>query len=96
MVARALADPEASELSAKVKATLALLARVTRDHTAVTAADVKPVLAAGVSPQGVRDALMVAYSFNIITRLADTFRFDVPDASAFDVAARRLLSKGYK
>ena len=79
-----------------MKATLRLLARVTRDHSSLTAADVRPVLAAGVSRQGVVDALMVGYAFNIITRLADTFGFEIPPQAGFDWAAKRLLSRGYK
>lgn len=96
VVDQALIDPEATELSAKVKATLRLLTRVTKDHEALTADDVRPVLATGVSRQGVTDALMVAYAFNIITRLADTFEFEVPGQGDFDKAADRLLSVGYK
>jgi hypothetical protein len=42
------------------------------------------------------DALMVGYAFNVITRLADTFEFTIPDQRGFDVSAKRLLAKGYK
>ena len=96
LVDRALIDPEAVDLPAKVKAALALLTKVTRDHAAVTAADIRPLLAAGVTRQGVVDALMVGYAFNIITRMADTFEFDIPDARGFALSAKRLLSHGYK
>ena len=95
-VTAALADPEAAELSAKVRATLALLAKVTADHGAVTAADVRAVLATGVTPTGVADALNVGYIFNTITRLADAFEFHVGPKAAFEVGAKRLLSHGYK
>lgn len=95
-VAAALADPEASDLPEKVKATLRLLARVTREREALTADDVAPVLAAGVSRQGVIDALMVAFAFNVITRLADAFEFEVPPQAAFEASAKMLLSRGYK
>lgn len=54
------------------------------------------MLAAGVSAQGVRDALAVAWLFDVITRLADTFDFDVPDQRGLDWSAARLLSRGYQ
>ena len=70
--------------------------KVTKEHAAVTAEDVKTLLAAGVSANQVRDALAVCFAFNVITRLADTFRFAIPPAEAFAVSAKMLLSRGYK
>ncbi len=75
---------------------LALLAKVTRDHQHLTAADVAPVLAAGVSRAAVLEALDVAWAFNVITRLADAFEFRVGDRADFDAGAARLLSRGYR
>ncbi|PCC73844.1 hypothetical protein SAMN02745121_06237 [Nannocystis exedens] len=95
-VAAALADPDAAALPEKVKATLRLLTKVTRARESLTAADVAPVLAAGVSRQGVIDALMVAFAFNVITRLADAFEFEVPPQASFDASAKMLLTRGYK
>lgn len=96
MIEAALLDPETADLSPKIKATLALLAKVTKDHRALTADDVAPVLAAGVSRQGVVDALNVAWAFNVITRLADAFEFDVPSQASFDASAKMLLTRGYR
>lgn len=73
-----------------------LLAKVTKDHGAVTADDVAPVLAAGVSRDGVLEGLAVGWAFNVITRLADAFEFEVGPPSAFEVGAKMLLSRGYK
>ncbi|MCY1064815.1 hypothetical protein OV090_08580 [Nannocystis sp. RBIL2] len=95
-VAAALADPDSAALPEKVKATLRLLTKVTRARESLTAADVAPVLAAGVSRQGVLDALMVAFAFNVITRLADAFEFEVPSQASFDASAKTLLTRGYK
>lgn len=91
-----LADPERAELPAKVKVTLALLTKVTRDPGGLTAADVAPVLAAGVTRQGVLEALDVAWAFNVITRLADAFEFRVGSRAFFDSGAKMLLTRGYK
>lgn len=95
-MARALEDPGRAELPEKVKVTLALLSKVTRDHGSLTAADVAPVLAAGVTRQGVIEALDVAWAFNVITRLADAFEFEVGPPSSFEAGARMLLGRGYK
>jgi alkylhydroperoxidase family enzyme len=95
-VAAALADPEATDLPARVKAMLRLLTKVTKEHEALTADDVAPVLAAGVTPDGVREGLAVAWAFNVITRLADAFEFEVGPPASFEAGAKQLLTRGYK
>lgn len=69
---------------------------MTKDHASLTAADVEPVLAAGVTEAGVRQALDVAWAFNVITRLADAFEFEVGDEGFFAASAKHLLSRGYR
>lgn len=49
----------------------------------------------GVTRGQIEDALGVCFAFNVITRLADTFEFDIPPQSGFDASGRRLLSRGY-
>lgn len=68
---------------------------MTRDHTAVTADDMTQLLRMGVSRGAIEDALEVAFCFNVITRLADTFVFHVGPQAAFDAGAKHLLSRGY-
>jgi alkylhydroperoxidase family enzyme len=92
----ALADLTRADLPVGLRATLELVAKVTRDHAAVTAADIRPVLAAGVTRAQIEDALEIAFAFNVITRLADAFEFHVGPPSSFDVSAKMLLSRGYK
>jgi hypothetical protein len=48
------------------------------------------------APGHILDALAVAFTFNTITRLADTFGFEVPDTAAFDAGAKYLLARGYR
>jgi len=95
-VKAALADPETADLPEKVKAMLRLIAKVTKDHGALTAADMKPVLDAGVTRDGVLEALAVAWAFNVIARLADAFEFEVGPPSAFEAGAKMLLTRGYR
>lgn len=92
----ALADLASAKISDKLRATLAMLAKVTRDHASVTAEDMRALLAVGVTRAQIEDALMVGWCFNVITRLADTYEFHVGPQSAFDTSAKMLLSRGYK
>jgi alkylhydroperoxidase family enzyme len=71
-----------------------MLRKLTREH-AVTADDMRAVLAAGVTRTQIEEALAVGFAFNVIDRLADTFHFEVPDAAAFEASARMLLKRGY-
>jgi hypothetical protein len=72
-----------------------MLGKLTREHV-LDADDMRAVIAAGASFQQVEDALAVAFSFNIIGRLADSFGFSVPPPQAFDAGAKYLLSRGYR
>jgi uncharacterized membrane protein len=91
-----LADLASAPIDEKLRATLALLRKVTRSYQDVTAADIAPVLAVGVTRRQIEDALDVCFAFNVITRLADTFEFEVGPQSAFETSAKMLLSRGYK
>ena len=90
-----LADLEAAPIDDKLRATLRLLHKLTKQHE-VTGDDMKVVLAAGVSKAQVEDALAVCFAFNVIDRLADTFEFHVGPRSHFDAGAKVLLTRGYK
>ena len=89
-----LADLETAPIAEPLKATLRFLRTVTRGTP--TADDVRAVYAAGVTKVQVEEALAVAFCFNVITRLADTFEFHVGDAAFFDAGAKMLLTRGYK
>ena len=82
----------------RVRATLALLKKVTLDHANVTPEDIRAVRQAGVSVAAIRDALEVGYLFNIYDRLADAMGWDVPLIAEgyYKVAAKRLLKNGYR
>jgi len=62
----------------------------------VTADDVRRLLELGVTRRQIEDALNVGFAFNVITRLADTFEFEVGPPAAFDAGAKMLLTRGYK
>lgn len=91
-----LADLATAPIREPLRATLAFLAKVTRDHASVSAEDVRPLIAAGVTRAQIDDALLVGWAFNVITRLADTFEFHVGTRAEFDIGAKFLLGRGYR
>ena len=64
---------------------------------ALTADDVRAVLAHGITREAVADAMNVAYLFNIYDRLADSMGWDVPsqETGFYESSAEVLLKRGY-
>ncbi len=94
-VAAVLADLESAPVGEPLRATLRMLGRLTREGK-VGAEDMREVLAAGVSPQQVRDALAVCAAFNTTGRLADAFGFELLSPEGFEAGAKYLLKRGYR
>ena len=94
-VSAVLSDLDTSAIEEPLRATLRMLSKLTREH-AVTADDMRAVLAAGVSRDQIKDALAVCFSFNTIGRLADAFGFFLPGPKAFEAGAKYLLARGYR
>jgi uncharacterized peroxidase-related enzyme len=94
-VAAALSDLEAEPVREPLGATLRMLAKLTREQSVETS-DMRSVLAAGVTPQQIEDALAVCFAFNTINRLAEAFAFTVPGPKAFEAGAKFLLAHGYR
>ncbi len=90
-----LSDLETAPIDERLRATLRMLGKLTREH-AVDADDMRGVLAAGVSREQVEDALAVGFAFNTTNRLADAFGFFVPGPKGFESGARFLLMRGYR
>jgi hypothetical protein len=90
-----LSDIDISAIEEPLRATLLMLGKLTREH-AVDPDDMRIVLAAGSSRRQVEDALAICFSFNVITRLTDTFGFFVPGPAAFEAGAKYLLARGYR
>src|SRR5262249_34676674 len=61
-----------------VRATLGFLEKLTLNPDALTEADARAVLSAGVSRDALVDAIHVGALFNMIARLADAFGWHVP------------------
>jgi alkylhydroperoxidase family enzyme len=93
-----LDDFETAPIDGKVRATLRFLKKMTLEPQALTSADARAAVDAGVSKDALTHAIHVAYLFNVYDRLADTMGWDVPDEAlgAYQVSAKRLLSRGYQ
>jgi uncharacterized peroxidase-related enzyme len=94
-VAATLDDLDTAPIDERLRATLRMLGKLTREHSIGTG-DIDAVLEAGVSPREIEDALAVCLAFNITARLANAFSFDIPSAAAMDAGVRHLLRRGYK
>jgi uncharacterized peroxidase-related enzyme len=94
-VAAVLSNVETAPIDERLRATLRMLQKLTREHS-VEAADMRGALDAGVSREQIEDALAVCFAFNTTNRLADAFGFFVPGPKGFESGAKYLLSRGYK
>jgi AhpD family alkylhydroperoxidase len=94
-VAAVLADLESAPVEEPLRATLRMLGKLTREGM-VGAGDMREVLAAGVSPQQVEDALAVCTAFNTTDRLADAFGFELLSPEGYEAGAKYLLKRGYR
>lgn len=94
-VSAVLADLDTAPIEEPLRATLRMLRKLTHART-VGAEDMQAVLAAGVTKEQVEDALAVAFAFNVVGRLADTFGFFHATPEAFEAGAKYLLARGYR
>jgi alkylhydroperoxidase family enzyme len=90
------ADPDTAPISRKLKAALGLVRKLTLAPEKVGADDLQAVLDAGVSEDGVIDAMYVCFAFNLIDRVADALGFDLTDEEGYRRGAQVLLRFGYK
>ena len=95
LVKAVLDDWRSAPVEPRLRAALEFLEKLTLTPEAIGAADVAPMRAQGLSDAAIEDAIHVCTLFNIYDRLADSLEFDIPDAYAFDVGAKSLLTRGY-
>jgi alkylhydroperoxidase family enzyme len=92
---KVLEDFESAPIDERLRTTLRFLRKLALDPDAVTAEDVRPMLAAGVSREAVADAVYVCFLFSIYTRLADTLGWALLDDAGYQASGRHLLKRGY-
>ncbi len=94
-VSAVLSDLETAPIEEPLRVTLRMLGKLTREHT-VDVDDMRAVLAAGVSPEQIEDALAVCFAFNVTNRLADAFDFEILSPQGFEAGAKYLITRGYR
>jgi alkylhydroperoxidase family enzyme len=95
-MAAVIEDYRTAPIEEKLRAMLGLLETFTQRPDELTAADVRAVLATGVSREAIRDAFYVAFLFNTYDRLADTLGWELPEDRYYGKAGSFLLKKGYR
>lgn len=79
-----------------MRATFALLEKITLSPAEIGAEDLDAIYKTGVGVRGVVDATYVCVGFNIVARIADALGFKVPSDELFNRAARLLRVFGYR
>ena len=95
VVQAVLDDWRTAPVSDALRATLGFLEKITHSPAAITPEDLAPMREAGVSEQGIEEAMYVCFLFNIVNRLADTFDFEVASSSSFTRLGHVLYRLGY-
>ena len=90
-----LHDWRTAPVSARLRAALAFLEKLTVTPDAVSAEDVLAARAAGINDAGLREVIYVCFLFSIMDRLADAFGFEVAGAPELQRGAWLLKHFGY-
>jgi AhpD family alkylhydroperoxidase len=94
-VSATLADLQTAPIEERLRATLQVLGKLTRENH-LDAEDIVSAMSAGASYQQLKDAFAVCFAFNVTDRLAEAFDFAVDHTEAISAGARHLLSRGYR
>ena len=95
MVEAVLQDWRTAPIDAKLRAALGFLEKLTLQPDSVHPADVAPLRAAGISDEGIEDAIQVCTLFNVYDRLADAMGWYLPDQAGYAASGRNLMKRGY-
>lgn len=96
IVAAVCADPGSAPVSAKMRALLAIAAKVQESGQAVTAEDIQRARDAGAGDEDIHDTVLVAAAFCMFNRYVDGLAATTPeDDSAYDTVGKMLATEGY-
>jgi uncharacterized peroxidase-related enzyme len=96
MLDAVLQDPATAPVSPKMRALLAIAAKVQEDGRTVTQDDVAAARRAGASDVDLHDAVLVAAAFCMYNRYVDGLAATTPDDPAvYEAMGRRLATQGY-
>ena len=69
---------------------------MTLDPSTLTADDALALKQAGIPPEAIKDAVGISFMFNLMDRLADSFKYYNPDEAFHDKTGKYLLKNGYE
>jgi len=89
-------DCQTAPVSAKLKALLAIAAKVQQGGKQVTPSDVERARAEGATDVEIHDAVLIAAAFCMFNRYVDGLATLTPvDPAAYDAMGRRMAEQGY-
>ncbi len=96
MVDAVLTDPTTAPVSAKLKALLAIAAKVQHGGRIVSEDDVAAARAEGATDRDIHDMVLIAASFSMFNRYVDGLATLVPpDPAAYVEMGKRMAEGGY-
>ncbi len=91
------ADPETAPISEKLKALLAIAAKVRVSGREVRPADIERARRLGATDLEIHDTVLIAAAFSMYNRYVDGLATWAPeDLEAYRESAARLAAEGYK
>lgn len=89
-------DPQQADISAKMKALLAIAAKVQQSGKQVTQADVDAARAAGAVDEEVHDTVLIAAAFCMFNRYVDGLGTQPAAPHEYAAMGQRMASQGYQ
>ena len=97
LVDAVIRDPASAPIGEKLRALLAVAAKVQRSGLDVTADDMAAARAAGASDEDLHDTVLVAAAFCMFNRYVDGLAATIPtDPGVYEVIGRNLADNGYR
>jgi uncharacterized peroxidase-related enzyme len=97
LVGAAVRDPASAPVSERMRALLAVAAKVQSSGRDVTADDMAAARAAGASDEDLHDTVLVAAAFCMFNRYVDGLAANTPtDPAIYEIIGRDLADNGYR
>jgi alkylhydroperoxidase family enzyme len=96
LIEAVLEDWRTAPVNDKLKATFAFLETLTLRPNEVSPEQMQQMRQAGVSDEGIEEAIAVCAAFSIAVRIADAFDYEVPNAEQAQRFGETRLARGYK
>ncbi|HEY7357122.1 MAG TPA: hypothetical protein VH590_11670 [Ktedonobacterales bacterium] len=96
LVQAILDDWRTAPVNEKLRATLAFVEKLTLQPDAISSEDILLMRRAGVSDEGIEEAIAVCALFNLADRIADAFDYVPPTPEQAARSGEMRLARGYK